>query len=100
MIVPYASDEEYERSKDEQNLTIIDDKDIKISTSEVSMDNVRNDNLFAFDVINFLILFQATYVKLFKNYSNNQSDDQFLQKFEKLQLKNGELVNVNCKKNH
>jgi hypothetical protein len=53
MIVPYASDEENERSKDEHNLN---DKEIKISTPEVSIDNVRNDNLFAFDVnkiINF-----------------------------------------------
>jgi hypothetical protein len=47
MIVPYASDEENERSKDEYNLH---DKDIKICTPEVSLDNVRNDNLFAFDV--------------------------------------------------
>lgn len=49
MILQYASDEENDVSKEEENLTITD-KDVKLETPEVSLDNVRNDNLFAFDV--------------------------------------------------
>jgi len=87
MIIPYASDEEYEGSKYDHDITIITDKDIKIETSEVSEDHVKPDNLFAFDV-NFYFNKKATYIKLFKDNSNNQSDDQFLKKFENLKIQN------------
>lgn len=50
MIIPYASDEENDRSRDDHDITIITDRDIKIETSEVSEDHVKPDNLFAFDV--------------------------------------------------
>ena len=50
MIIPYASDEENDRSRDDHDITIITDKDIKIETSEISEDQVKPDNLFAFDV--------------------------------------------------
>ena len=53
MIVPYASDEENDRSRDDADLTIIIDKEIKIETGDVSEDQVKTDNLFAFDV-NFI----------------------------------------------
>lgn len=50
MIIPYASDEENDRSREDHDITIITDKDIKIETSEISEDHVKPDNLFAFDV--------------------------------------------------
>jgi len=53
MIVPYASDDENDRSRDENDITIINDKDINIETGENSEDHVKPDNLFAFDVNNF-----------------------------------------------
>lgn len=51
MIIPYASDEENDRSRDDHDITTITDKDIKIETSEVSEDHIKQDNIFAFDVI-------------------------------------------------
>lgn len=54
MIIPYASDDDIEKSKEYHDVTIITDKDIRIETSEVSEDHVKPDNLFAFDVIIFL----------------------------------------------
>lgn len=49
MILPYASDEEIEINKEDQNSLIINDKDIKLENSEISEDNIKN-NLFPFDV--------------------------------------------------
>ena len=50
MIIPYASDEENDKSIEENDITIISDKDIKIETREISEEHIKQDNLFAFDV--------------------------------------------------
>ena len=50
MIVPYASDDENDSSKDSPNLSNTIEKEIKIETSKASEDYIKNNNIFAFDV--------------------------------------------------
>ena len=63
MILPYASDEEIDKNGDEINSSIINDKDIKLETSEMLEDNNKNNNLFPFDVKIFSLKF-LTFVSL------------------------------------
>ena len=51
MIIPYASDEELEKTIDEKELNIYVEKVNKYSENlEISEDQVNLNNLFAFDV--------------------------------------------------
>jgi hypothetical protein len=51
MIVPYGSDEEIKKSKDENNNSQINEKDIKLENLEVSVEIMKNNNIFQLDVI-------------------------------------------------
>lgn len=94
MIDSYACDSENEPNKFSNDASIIIDKDIEIDTEEASEEQVKSNNLFAFDVIIILIKIKAAYIKLFKgSCTNKQSDDQFLKKFERLKIINKKVIN-------
>ena len=51
MIVPYGSDEEIEKTQDEIDNSELNEKDIKLENSEVSVEIMKNNNIFQLDVI-------------------------------------------------